>query len=334
MGSKILIILLILLIPQFYFKIKEIRYKSLAMTSKIFKRQSIKKDEFYEEAYLTNTDGFNTFVRILTCDNPKAIVQLVHGVAEHSGNYMDFAKYLNENGYIVVVGDHRGHGKSISTSYPNGYMKRAEELVDDEIMIAKFMKKEYPDLSYYLLGHSMGSMIARLFLRENDDLLDKLVVTGTVPVNKAAGLGVFFYNFVNFYFGDKAESRLIDSIVGAKGLDFISYDRENIETKANDPLRIFNFKLGYSRTLIEINKLLGEKSKYKCKNKDLEIYNFVGEDDIITKGEEGIKSSLSFLKDIGYRDIESKIYKEMKHEILNETNKEKVYKDILGVFES
>lgn len=334
MGSKILIILLILLIPQFYFKIKEIRYKSLAMTSKIFKRQSIKKDEFYEEAYLTNTDGFNTFVRILTCDNPKAIVQLVHGVAEHSGNYMDFAKYLNENGYIVVVGDHRGHGKSISTSYPNGYMKRAEELVDDEIMIAKFMKKEYPDLSYYLLGHSMGSMIARLFLRENDDLLDKLIVTGTVPVNKAAGLGVFFYNFVNFYFGDKAESRLIDSIVGAKGLDFISYDRENIETKANDPLRIFNFKLGYSRTLIEINKLLGEKSKYKCKNKDLEIYNFVGEDDIITKGEEGIKSSLSFLKDIGYRDIESKIYKEMKHEILNETNKEKVYKDILGVFES
>lgn len=334
MGSKILIILLILLIPQFYFKIKEIRYKSLAMTSKIFKRQSIKKDEFYEEAYLTNTDGFNTFVRILTCDNPKAIVQLVHGVAEHSGNYMDFAKYLNENGYIVVVGDHRGHGKSISTSYPNGYMKRAEELVDDEIMIAKFMKKEYPDLSYYLLGHSMGSMIARLFLRENDDLLDKLVVTGTVPVNKAAGLGVFFYNFVNFYFGDKAESRLIDSIVGAKGLDFISYDRENIETKANDPLRIFNFKLGYSRTLIEINKLLGEKSKYKCKNKNLEIYNFVGEDDIITKGEEGIKSSLSFLKDIGYRNIESKIYTEMKHEILNETNKEKVYKDILGVFES
>ena len=247
---------------------------------------------------------------------------------------MDFAKYLNENGYIVVVGDHRGHGKSISTSYPNGYMKRSEELVDDEIMIAKYMKKEYPDLSYYLLGHSMGSMIARLFLRENDDLLDKLIVTGTVPVNKAAGLGVFFYNFVNFYFGDKAESRLIDSIVGAKGLDFISYDRKNIETKANDPLRIFNFKLGYSRTLIEINKLLGEKSKYKCKNKNLEIYNFVGEDDIITKGEEGIESSISFLKDIGYRNIESKIYTEMKHEILNETNKEKVYKDILGVFES
>lgn len=333
MGSKILIILLILLIPQFYFKIKEIRYKSFSMTSKFFKRQSIRKDEFYEEAYLTNTDGFNTFVRILTCDNPKAIVQLVHGVAEHSGNYMDFAKYLNENGYIVVIGDHRGHGKSISTSYPNGYMKRAEELVDDEIMIAKFMKKKYPDLKYYLLGHSMGSMIVRLFLRENDDLLDKLVVTGTVPVNKAAGLGVFFYNIINFYFGDKAESRLIDSIVGAKGLDFISYDRKNIETKANDPLRIFNFKFGYSRTLIEINKLLGEKSKYKCKNKNLEIYNFVGEDDIITKGEEGIKSSLSFLKDIGYRNIESKIYTEMKHEILNETNKEKVYKDILGVFE-
>ena len=333
MSTKLIIILLILLVPQIFYLIKEIRYKSLDMTSKCFKRYAVKKDEFYEEAYLTNTDGFDLFVRILTCENPKGIIQLVHGVAEHGGNYMDFAKFLNKNGYIVVMDDHRGHGKSISTSYPNGYMKRAEEIVDDEIMVAKFMKEKYPDLEYNLLGHSMGSMIARLFIRENDDLIDKLILTGTVPVNKMSAIALFFFNIGCFFFGVKGESRLIDALVGAKGLDFISYDEENINIKANDPLRIFKFKRGYSRVLIEINKKLGQKSRYKCQNKDLKIYNMVGEDDIITKGDRGIENSLDFLKSIGYTNIESKVYKNMKHEILNETDKEVVYKDILDVLE-
>lgn len=333
MDIKLTIILLILFVPQIFYLIKEIRYKSLDMTSKYFKRYAVKKDEFYEEAYLTNTDGFDLFVRILTCENPKGIIQLVHGVAEHGGNYMDFAKFLNKNGYIVVMDDHRGHGKSISTSYPNGYMKRAEEIVDDEIMVAKFMKEKYPDLEHYLLGHSMGSMLARLFIRENDDLIDKLILTGTVPVNKMSAIALFFFNIGCFFFGDKGESRLIDALVGAKGLDFISYDEENINIKANDPLRIFKFKRGYSRVLIEINKKLGQKSRYKCQNKDLKIYNMVGEDDIITKGDKGIKNSLDFLKSIGYTNIESKVYKNMKHEILNETDKEVVYKDILDILE-
>ncbi len=334
MDRKFIVIILILIIPQIYYLIKEIRYKSLDMTSKFFKRTSVKKVENYEEAYLTNTDGFDLFVRILTCENPKGIIQLVHGVAEHGGNYMDFAKFLNKNGYIVVMDDHRGHGKSISTSYPNGYMKRAEEIVDDEIMVAKFIKERYPDLEYTLLGHSMGSMLARLFIRENDDLIDKLILTGTVPVNIISGLALFFFNIGCFFFGDKGESRLIDALVGAKGLDFISYDEENIRIKANDPLRIFKFKTGYSRVLIEINKKLGQKSKYKCKNKDLKIYNMVGEDDIITKGHKGIANSLDLLKAIGYTNIDNKVYKNMKHEILNETAKDVVYKDILDILEN
>ena len=172
---------------------------------------------------------------------------------------MDFAKNLNDNGYIVVMDDHRGHGKSISTSYPNGYMKRAEEIVDDEIMIAKYIKERYPNLNYTLLGHSMGSMIARLFLRKNDDLLDRLILTGTVPVNKLSGLALFFFNIGCFFLGEKGETRVIDYLVGASGLDFISFDKENISIKANDPLRVFKFRGGYSRVLIEINKKLGDR---------------------------------------------------------------------------
>ena len=170
------IIFLILFVPQVYYAFKRKRYKTLDMASKFFKRMTVFKEDGYEEMYLTNTDGADVFVRVLSCENPKAVVQLVHGVAEHSGNYMEFARFLNQNGYIVAIDDHRGHGRSISSAYPNGFMNMAEELVDDEIMIANYMKDEYPNLEYYMIGHSMGSMIARLFLRRHDDMLDKFIV--------------------------------------------------------------------------------------------------------------------------------------------------------------
>ncbi len=328
------IILLILLIPQVYYWIKERKYKSLGMSKKFFKRSTVYKEDNYEELYLTNTDGFDLFVRILSCNNPKGIVHIVHGVAEHSGNYMDFAKFLNKNNYIVVMDDHRGHGKSISTNYPNGYMARGQELVDDEVMVARFMQDKYPGLKYHMIGHSMGSMIARLFLRENDILLDKLIIMGTVPVNKLSWLGVFFANILCFYLGEQTKSRLIGKIIGDEGTDFLSYNQENIDIKENDPLRIFKYKIAYSRALIELNMMLGEKSKYSVNNSDLEIYNMVGEDDIITLGEAGVKSSLDFLTDIGYQNLSSIRYPNMKHEILNEKDNNIVYEDILDFFNS
>ncbi len=333
MYIALAIIFLILFIPHIYYCIKSRQYRSFDVGSKFFKRYSVKKEEHYEEFYLTNTDGFDLFVRLLSCDNPKGIVQLVHGVAEHTGNYMEFARFLNKNGYMVVMDDHRGHGKSISTAYPNGYMIRGQELVDDELMIARYIKETYPDLKYCMLGHSMGSMIARLILRDDDELLDKLIVMGTVPANKMSWLGVFFANILCFYLGEKSESILINGFVSVKSLDFISYNKENISYKENDPLRIFKFRLGYSRALIELNKMLGKKSKYKCQNPDLEIYNMVGEDDIITRGEKGVESSLNFLKTLGYQNISSKTYDHMKHEILCETDKETVYRDALEFLE-
>ena len=333
MIYKIIILLIILLlVPQIYYLIQDLKYKSMAMTSKFFLRSQAQKERNLREVYLTNTDGFDLFVRIFDHENPKGIVQIVHGMSEHGGNYLDFARFLNKNGYVVAIADHRGHGKSIYTAYPNGYMKRAEELIDDQIMLAKYLKVIYPGLNHTLMGHSMGSMIARLVLRKNDDLFDKIILSGTVPPNSAAFVGNFFLNISCFYLGDKAESTITDILVGAgKGLGFISYNEENIRIKNTDPMRIFRFKLGYSRVLVELNKKLGQLSKYECKNPELEIYNMVGVDDVITKGQKGIDNSLAMLKNIGYTYINNKVYDNMKHEILNEKENYIVYEDILEI---
>lgn len=331
----ILIIALILLIPQIYYYIQERRHKSINPGKKFYKKFDVRSISNYREYYLTGADGFDSFVRELENENPKAVVQLVHGMSEHSGNYMDFAKYLSDNGYAVVIHDHRGHGKSLSERYPNGYMQRASELVNDTSMVTKYIKAKYKDVPIYMLGHSMGSMTARVFLQENDDLINKLILTGTPPPDGFAKIAYFFANVFCFYIGSHQRSNIINHLVGNGdgSLDFISYDEKNREDKYNDSMRIFNFTIGYSKVLIEINKKLSQKSKYKMKNRNLPIYNLTGRDDMVTKGEKGVKRSLSLLRDLGYKNIAIKTYNKMRHDILNETDKDMVYADILKILE-
>ncbi len=330
-----LIIVLILLIPQVYYYIQERRYRSINLGKKFYKKFDVRSISNYREYYLTGADGFDSFVRELENENPKAVVQLVHGMSEHGGNYMDFAKYLNDKGYAVVIHDHRGHGKSLSERYPNGHMQRASELVNDTSMVTKYIKTKYKDVPIYMLGHSMGSMTARVFLQENDDLISKLILTGTPPQDGFAKVAFFFANVFCFYIGSHQRSNIINHLVGTgdDSLDFISYDEKNRLDKYNDPMRIFNFTIGYTKVLIEINKKLSQKSKYKMKNRSLPIYNLTGRDDMITKGEKGVSRSLSLLRDLGYKNIGSKTYDKMRHEILNETDKDIVYEDILKILE-
>ena len=116
-------------------------------------------------------------------------------------------------------------------------------------------------------------------------------------------------------------------------MDFISYSEENRKEKYEDPLRIFSFSLGYTKVLVEINKKLSQKSKYKRKNTDLPIYNLTGVDDPITKGSKGLEKSLKLLKSLSYKNIKAKTYPKMRHEILNEDKREDVYSDILSILE-
>lgn len=329
------IILVILLLPQLYYYIKDKRYRTIEDGKKFYKKMDVRNIDNYREFYLTGSDGFDIFVRELERENPKGIVQLVHGMSEHGGNYMDFAKFLNDKGYVVIIHDHRGHGKSLSERYPKGHMKRASELIGDTAIVSSYVKLKYKDLPLYLLGHSMGSMTARAYLQDYDDKIEKLILTGTPPQDPFAGLVVFFLNIFNFYTGEYRRANLINHLVGTgdSSLDFISYSAENRDKKYKDPLRIFSFTMGYTKVLVEINKKLSQKSKYKLKNPNLPIYNLTGEDDIITKGSKGVEQSLGLLKSLGYKNIKSKSYKNMRHEILNEDDKEMVYWDILGILE-
>lgn len=327
----IIIILLIILIPQIYYFLKKRNYRKLANGTRFFVKSEEELSDNRRKVILTNTDGFDIYTNVFDVKNPKGVVQIVHGVFEHSANYWEFIKYLNEHGYAVVASDNRGHGKSISEAYPSGYIGQVDEIIDDQVIINKFMRMLYKDSNYYMLGHSFGSMVARLFLQDHDDLIDKLVLTGTVTYIPISAFGVFLGNIINFYLGEKRKSPLLDKLTGVASSDisWISYNEENVKNKENDPLRLKGFLARANVVLIEANKRLHEFSKFKLKNKDIKILSITGVDDMVVGGEKGLKDSIESLEKVGYENVDSIVFPEMKHEVLCEDKKEEVYKDIV-----
>ena len=327
-----IIIALLILFPQFYyFKITK-DFEEVKNTRKYFIRNKRNFDD-HQEMYLTNYDGHDIFLRLYEVADPKAIVHIIHGMAEHSYNYIDFIKFLNANGFTVIAHDHRGHGKSISEKYPTGYMRLTEEVIDDVYAVNSFARETHPGLKVYMIGHSMGSMISRLYLQKYDDTIEKLVLTGTVEHSKVAAFGLFLGNIITFYFNKYQPAILSPLLPGSKGDDtWISYNMDNVIDKRNDKQRVQTFLERGVVTIIDMNNKMSKVRRYMVKNPDLSIISATGSDDIVTGSDKGLEDSINTLKKAGYTNIDNIVYDHMRHEILNEEDRSVVYEDILEFF--
>ena len=129
----------------------------------------------------SNFDDLSLGVAFLPAQGtPKAIFQIVHGMAEHKERYYPFMEFLSEHGYACVIHDHRGHGESVKSEQDLGFMYDggADAMVEDVLLVQDWAKGQFPNLPVYLFGHSMGSMVVRAFTRKYDDRIDKLIVCG------------------------------------------------------------------------------------------------------------------------------------------------------------
>lgn len=329
----VLIFLILILTPQIYYFFKNKNYEDMNNGLRFFIKEETRFSN-WKKVILTNSDGFDLYVNLFEVKDPRAVVQIVHGMLEHSLNYMNFIKYLNENGFAVIIADNRGHGKSISENNPSAFIGDYRQLIDDQVMVNKYVRMIYKNKKIYMVGHSMGSLIARNYLKENDDTIDKLILTGTVAYIPIAKLGVFLGNIVTFYFGEKRKSHLLDILSGitSKDASWISYNEDNVRMKNNDPMRLRGFLARSNVCLFNLVKKLNDKKNFKVKNKNLAILSLNGVDDDVTGGKKGLEKSLGILKSVGYVNINLKIYENMKHEVLNESNNMEVYKDIGNFF--
>lgn len=282
-------------------------------------------------------------VEVLPAGKVRGIVQIVHGMAEHKERYLHFMDFLASHGYACVASDHRGHGKSVYSDEDLGYFydESGDAIVEDLNDVAADLRLRYPHVPFYMIGHSMGSLIVRKYLKKYDDQIDKLVISGAVYENPKARPAKKLTKALGRLGGDRAHSKLIDSLATGfdKGLEgtnknrWISYNQDNVEQFNNHPLDGFSFSLNGYTNLFQLIEDVYSPEGWQVKNPDLPVLFAAGKDDPVTGGHENYLKTVQHLKGRGYTHVKAKEYPHMRHEILNEINRDIVYRDILRFLE-
>lgn len=283
-----------------------------------------------------------------------AILQISHGMAEHIERYDEFARYLAEKGILVVGNNHMGHGNSIVTKDDLGYFaipiigmnkektekySSSETVVKDLLHITKIVKKHFPDIPYILMGHSMGSFIARRYLMEYGNELDGIIIMGTgnqpATVVKA---GLSMTKMLMKIKGDRYRSDFVYKMMfgtynkkidnSKTGNEWICSDEETLKKYEEDELCGFKFTLnGYEALLSTIKYVINPENIEKIP-KDVKMLINAGKDDPVGAYGEAVKQVYETYMSYGVKDIKLTLYDGFRHEILNETNRQKVYNDI------
>lgn len=281
---------------------------------------------------------------VIGAENPSFVLQIVHGMAEHKARYYEFMKYIASNKGVCIIHDHRGHGLSVSNKNELGYFgkKRETALVEDVFIVRKYINDKYLNLPIILLGHSMGSMIVRLSIGCNDQMYSGLIVSGSPSKQFFINGGIILSKLIGFLKKDTYHSKLIHKLafdrydkayekVDDKNLKniWLSKNKDNVKKYNEDNLCGFYFTCNGFESVFTLIKKVYTKSTYNVTNKFLPILVISGEDDPCTGGEKKFKEIVTFIKQLGYCNIKSKLYKEMRHEIFNETEKLEVWQDVL-----
>lgn len=275
----------------------------------------------------------------------KGIVQISHGMAEHKERYIPLMEYLAQNGYVSVIHDHRGHGKSIKSKENLGYFydESAEFIVEDLHQITNWITHKYPNKPIILLGHSMGSMVVRKYIKKYDTDIDKLIVCGSPSNNPFAGIAIEIAKIISIVKGKHYRSQLLQKLAfgtyakkfpeGTSENRWICSDEDIVKDYDQDELNGFTFTLNGFINLFTLMKEIYQKNGWKVNNKNLPILFIAGSDDPVIINKAKWEKSQEFLKKIGYTNIQAKLYEKMRHEILNECEKEIVWNDVISWIE-
>lgn len=274
-------------------------------------------------------------------DEIKGVIIFSHGMAEHKERYFPFMNYLSNKGYVCVIHDHRGHGESVKKKDDLGYFytTNSRYIIDDLLDVVKYAKQRFKCDNYYLFSHSMGTLVARGFIQKYDDEIQKLILCGPPTYNKFASFAVNFAK-ISSVFNSKKHDKFLDYLTFNsfnKGYNYknawLSKNKNNVDSYNNDDLCGFVFTTNGFINLYKLQKDAFKPSLYKCKNKDLKIFMIAGYDDPVIGNNRLFDNLKVFLSNIGYKNIRSNLYKDLRHEILNEEECLTIYQDVLDFIE-
>jgi alpha-beta hydrolase superfamily lysophospholipase len=275
-------------------------------------------------------------------EKPSAIVQIVHGGAEHAGRYNSLARALNRQGYTVYAEDHRGHGRTGEINTKLGDMGEAnafERVCDDVLSLGRRATTENPGVPLVIIGHSLGSLITQRILLQHSEEYAAAVLSGSPDIMGIAEGAELVHAEVDRVGRDQVSEVLdaatVENFAAAipdaeSPYDWLSRDREQVKLYADDPWCGYALCTGVWQDLIAAMLVTTEVSAVAAAlRKDLPIYILSGSDDPVHADWTAIDRLAANYRDCGVQDITIKNYNGGRHEMFNEVNRDEVIAELL-----
>lgn len=299
-------------------------------------------DKKTEIVYISDVDGLELSVLELAPEEkPRAVMQIVHGMAENKERYLPFMQYLASQGYASLIFDQRGHGQSVRSKDDLGYMYRCgvKGYLQDILGINEMIHDRFPDIPLVLFGHSMGSLAVRAFASDHDDHMDALIISGSPGQTSASVLGRAIAEAEGRIRGFDHKSHLLEGMsFGSYAAAFASEKskfawlstlRETVKAYEESDYCGFTFSDDAFIVLFDLMKKAYDVKNWHVTNPDLPVLFMSGRDDPCMGGVRKFASGVQAMRSAGYHDVRGKIYTGMRHEILNEKDRLIVFKDIV-----
>ncbi len=300
----------------------------------------------FSEFFFSSNEPWQ-MIHVKRCDpdgEPRAVIQIAHGIAEHAERYADFMEFLADNGFVVVANDHLGHGKTVTKEEDKGFFSREDgwnTVVKDMDKLRDIMHREFPNIPYVFFGHSMGSFLTRTYLIQYPDKYDAAIISGTGHQSKLlAASGYAMACLFSKKNGEKSTGNELNGIAfGAynKGFqpqrtvfDWLSRDNAAVDEYIRDPMCGFVATNGLFRDMMGGILFMIKQENIDKMSKTQPIYFMSGACDPVGENGKGVERAYKAFCQAGLKDVFMRLYPEGRHEMLNELNKEQVYQDILN----
>ncbi len=277
----------------------------------------------------------------------KAAILLLHGMQEHSGRYVEFSEYLKRQGYAILTYDHAGHGRTARSKEHLGFFrthKPGNLLVEDAEQLSGYLSQRFPGVPLLLMGHSMGSFVARVLLKQAAHRFAGAILVGTGGPNPLAAMARPALYLANLLVPEK-RSRWLNNLFSAMNNQKFKHEQPNdgtnwLSVRVSNRLAFrddercgvdFSYNAFYG--LIALNVAATQSGWAASIPRAMPLLLISGTDDPIGDFGKGVGKTVHELRGLGFERVEMKLYPGMRHEILNEDNRAVVFDDVCGWLE-
>lgn len=303
----------------------------------------VKKEEFFYDS--SNEKTRIHAVKWTPADKEiKGVLQIAHGMLEYINRYDEFANFIAENGFVVVGNDHLGHGDSVASDNDRGFFCEHEgeiKVLGDMYNLMNIVKGFYPDIPYFLLGHSMGSFFTRKFIISYGSELQGAIIVGTgYQPYVLVKTGQIISEIISAAKGERHRSKFVSYLALGKNNnkfepsrtknDWLTRDEKIVDAYNSDEKINFMFTINAYKCMFSCISYLYDNSHLNQMKKDLPILIISGGDDPVGDFGKGAKKVYNKFKEVNMKNVTLKLYENARHEIINEINRKVVYDDVLS----